>query len=132
MAHETVTEGDQTVEARTLAQIIREHQAATGESYQAIADRSGLSKTKIAQLAMDAHPNMPRTDTLEKIARGLKMPVKVVTAAALHQRGYSSTDYSDTAMMLLMERYKSLPREWQQFVDDTVASIYERTARRGR
>lgn len=77
----------------TLAELIRQHQDKTGDSYAVIARRAGLSKAKIGQLANVDQPHMPRIDTLEKIATGLQLPLRVVQQAAMATAGITPDDY---------------------------------------
>lgn len=77
----------------TLAELIRQHQDKTGESYATIAKRAGLSKAKIGQLASITQPHMPRIDTLEKMAAGLNTSVRVVQQAAMASAGILPDTY---------------------------------------
>ncbi|UVK62574.1 immunity repressor [Arthrobacter phage TaylorSipht] len=80
----------------TLAELIRQHQAKTGDSYADIARRAGLSKAKIGQLASTTQPHMPRVDTIEKIAAGLRLPIRVVQQAAMASAGILPAEEYDT------------------------------------
>jgi transcriptional regulator with XRE-family HTH domain len=77
----------------TLAELIRQHQDRTGESYSQIARRADLSKAKIGQLANVAQSHMPRTDTLEKLSKGLQLPLRVIQQAAMTSAGITPEDY---------------------------------------
>lgn len=77
----------------TLAELIRQHQDKTGDSYAVIAKRAGLSKAKIGQLANTDQPHMPRIDTIEKVANGLQLPLRVVQQAAMASAGITPDDY---------------------------------------
>ncbi|WNM65706.1 immunity repressor [Arthrobacter phage Vulpecula] len=80
----------------TLAELIRQHQNKTGDSYSVIAQRAGLSKAKIGQLASIDQPHMPRIDTIEKVAAGLRLPLRVVQQAAMASAGILPADTYDT------------------------------------
>lgn len=71
----------------TLSDIIRQHQDRTGDSYSMVAARCGLSKAKIGQLANHTQKNMPRAYTLEALAMGLKLPLKMIQQAAMASAG---------------------------------------------
>lgn len=71
----------------TLSDIIRQHQDRTGDSYSMVAQRAGLSKAKIGQLANHTQKNMPRAFTLEALAKGLNLPLKMIQQAALASAG---------------------------------------------
>jgi transcriptional regulator with XRE-family HTH domain len=77
----------------TLADLIRQHQERTGESYSDIARRAELSKAKIGQLATVRQNHMPRAHTIESIARGLGLPLRVIQQAALASAGIMPQEY---------------------------------------
>lgn len=77
----------------TLAELIHRHQDETGDSYATIAHRAGLSKAKIGQLASATQPHMPRLDTIEKMAAGLKLPLRIVQQAAMASAGLTPDSY---------------------------------------
>lgn len=81
--------------AITLARLIHNHQDRTGESYSMIAKRAGLSKAKIGQLANTEQTHMPRIDTLEKVAKGLQLPMRIVQQAALASAGIAPDTYDN-------------------------------------
>ena len=92
-----------------LAALIRQHQAATGQSYGDIAKASGLSKAKIGQLATVGSPHMPRAETIEKLARGLRLPLAVVQRAAMSSGGLMPKDQEpDERLALLTARLRAL------------------------
>jgi transcriptional regulator with XRE-family HTH domain len=78
----------------TLSDLIRQHQERTGESYSDIARRAELSKAKIGQLATTKQNHMPRADTIERIAKGIGLPVRVIQQAALASAGIMPQEYS--------------------------------------
>lgn len=80
-------------ELLTLAELIRRHQDATGDSYATIARRAGISKAKVGQLAVATQPHMPRAETLEKLAAGLQLPFRVVQQAAMASAGITPEEY---------------------------------------
>lgn len=89
----------------TLAELIRQHQDKTGDSYSVIAQRAGLSKAKIGQLASADQPHMPRVDTIEKIATGLRLPVRVVQQAAMASAGILPDSYDTEQKIDLIVSY---------------------------
>lgn len=93
----------------TLAELIRQHQDKTGDSYSIIAKRAGLSKAKIGQLASITQPHMPRIDTLEKVAKGLQLPVRVVQQAAMASAGILPESYdTDQQIDLIVAQLREL------------------------
>lgn len=79
----------------SLAELIRREQDNTGASYMDIARRTGLSKAKIGQLADPRSRYQVRSDTIEKLATGLGLPVRVVKRAALVTAGIGGGDDGD-------------------------------------
>ena len=93
----------------TLAGLIRQHQDSTGDSYATIAARAGLSKAKIGQLAHAEQPHMPRIDTLEKLAAGLRLPVRNVQQAAMASAGILPAAYdTDQRVDLIVATLREL------------------------
>lgn len=66
-----------------LPELIKDHLTMTGKTQSQLAKASGLSRSRIGQLISDDIQRIPRLDTLEKLARGLNLPLTVVKAAAL-------------------------------------------------
>ncbi|AYN58266.1 immunity repressor [Arthrobacter phage Kepler] len=96
----------------TLAELIRQHQDKTGDSYSIIARRAGLSKAKIGQLASLDQPHMPRIDTLQKIATGLRLPLRVVQQAAMASAGILPDTYdTEQAIDLIVANLRELSPE---------------------
>lgn len=97
----------------TLADLIADHQQRTGDSYAALAKRSGLSKAKIGQLALrDRVPHAPKPETLDKLARGLGLPRRVVQAAALVTAGYTTAaPIDDQRIELLVSHLQNLDED---------------------
>lgn len=92
-----------------LAELIRQHQDTTGESYADIGKKAGLSKAKIGQLAKSDSPHMPRATTLEKLARGLHMPMHVIQQAAMVTAGIDPDPGDpDNRVTLLAARLRDL------------------------
>lgn len=102
---------------RTLADLIREHRDATGESYQTIADRAGLSKAGIAAFAT-ASRTLARPATIAKLAAGLRLPPSVVKAAAYRSAGVEPDEVdapANPSREVAVERLLQLPDD--QFAD---------------
>jgi len=105
-----------TLDHHNLANLIQAHQASTGDSYNDIAKRSGLSKAKIGQLAIATQPHMPRTQTIQKLAAGLQLPVDLVQRAALRSAGIippvadeiSEVDVLTAKIRLLSDRDRAI------------------------
>lgn len=111
-----------------LAELIRRHQDQTGDSYQDIADKAGLSKAKIGQLALAGRvQNVPRTDTLEKLARALKVPMHVVQDAAFVTAGVvRDTPTTDPLVALIAARLPDLDPADLPVVDAVVVALIQR------
>lgn len=111
----------------SLAELIRQRQDATGESYATIARRAGLSKAKIGQLADPTVPHMPRAATLEKLAAGLQLPPDIVKRAAMVTAGITPPDDNVLDRFApLVERLRQLPENDQETVDVIVSALLNR------
>lgn len=116
----------------TLADLIRQHQDATGESYAEIAKRGGLSKAKVGQLAMREQHHMPRVDTVEKLARALRLPLKVVQRAAMASAGITPKGDDDpTPGDVLAARINMLSKTEREIVAVFVDALCARRDTRG-
>lgn len=71
-----------------LAKLIADVKDATGSSYADIADRAGMPRSTVHKLATTVLVGLPKTETLSRLARGLNVPVEVVTRAAQASTGY--------------------------------------------
>lgn len=71
-----------------LARLIADRRAATGDSYTDIAQRGGMPRSTVHKLATAELSSAPRPDTIEKLAKGLELPVDLVTRAAQESAGY--------------------------------------------
>lgn len=80
---------------KTLRDLVQEHIDRTGDSYQAIAKKTGLSKPLVGILATTTEPRAYRAETVDKIATGLRLPRDVVARAASASAGMS-VDEPDT------------------------------------
>lgn len=110
-----------------LAALLRQHQDATGDSYADIARASGLSKAKIGQIATTTSPHMPRSETLQKLARGLRLPFHVVQQAAMVSAGISPATHSaDQRIELLVSRLHDLPADDLDTVELFVQALHGR------
>jgi transcriptional regulator with XRE-family HTH domain len=106
----------------TLAELIRQHQDRTSESYSVIARKAGLSKAKVGQLANTAQVHMPRADTIEKLAKGLGLPLRVIQQAAMASAGITPEGYDAEQRVDLLA---SALRELQEDDLDTVAVVIQ-------
>jgi transcriptional regulator with XRE-family HTH domain len=88
-----------------LSELIRKHQERTSESYSMIARRAGLSKAKIGQLANVKQNHMPRADTIERLATGLGLSVRVVQQAAMVSAGIAPEDYNGEQRVDMLAAY---------------------------
>ena len=112
---------------RTLAQLIREHQAETGRSYQDIAVLTGLSKAKIGQLADPHRQHQPRETTLRKLAVGLHIPYHVIQSAAALTAGIvGQQDVQDQDIDIIVSRLRDLTPGDRRTVYDLVTAMWHR------
>lgn len=100
-----------TQNAPSIADLIQQHRDQTGDSYQVIARRTGISKASIGLLAVGTQQT-PRLDTVKKLAAGLGLPIAVVQAAADVTAGIERPDVleRDARLDLLVARIQALPQ----------------------
>jgi transcriptional regulator with XRE-family HTH domain len=101
----------------TLADLIRDHQDRTGDSFGDIARRTGLSKAKIGQLARPENTYLVRQETLHKLARGLSLPLATVERASLGTAGFADRDVQQA------DRVHRIAERLAEFDDDTLRLI---------
>lgn len=70
-----------------LSTLINEYLRTNNLSQTDLVKASGLSRARISQLALGQGESVPRASTLEKLAKGLKLPLSVVQEAALMDSG---------------------------------------------
>lgn len=75
-----------------LQQLILEHLAVTGESYNDLAKRGGLPRQTLQALVHRESQTMPRRSTLEGVARALDLPLQKVQQAAATSAAMTSVD----------------------------------------
>lgn len=95
----------------TLATLLAEHRQNTGDSYGAIARRSGLSKAAVAAFGTGSR-TLARPATIEKLAVGLSLPPSVVKAAAYRSAGVQPDEQDapfDPSHEVAVERLLQLP-----------------------
>lgn len=115
----------------TLADLIREHRDKTGESYQTIADRAGLSKATIGSFALGAQ-TLAKPGTIKALAEGLRLPVPVVQAAAYRSARIHPDEQdapADVSRDVAVDRLLSLPED--QFAEalDFIEYLHEKGRR---
>ena len=101
----------------TLADLIRDHQDRTGDSFGDIARRTGLSKAKIGQLARPENTYLVRQETLHKLARGLSLPFATVERASLGTAGFADREVQQA------DRVHRIAERLAEFDDDTLRLI---------
>lgn len=71
-----------------LQRLIRDYRDETGESYEDIARRAGMSSRTVQALATRERSgkHLPRPDTLAKLAKGLRVSEAIVRQAAGYER----------------------------------------------
>lgn len=110
-----------------LPELIKDHLTMTGKTQSQLAKASGLSRSRIGQLISDDIQRIPRLDTLEKLARGLNLPLTVVKAAALTSVGLSNEDTEqDLRVEIITRRLSDLPDEDLAYIDIFVSALIQR------
>jgi hypothetical protein len=118
----------------TLADLIREHQDKTGDSYGDIARHTGLSKAKIGQLARPENTYLVRQETLTKLARGLSLPLATVQRASLGTAGFVNKEVQRTdSVRAIVERLEEMSPRNLALIADLVEAVatHNATSRRG-
>lgn len=96
-------------QTHALSQLLQNHLAATGKSQGDLARESGLSRSRINQLIQQPSGHLPRIETIEKLSRGLALPVSTVKEAALASTGISTeTSYRSRRIEALAGRLTDL------------------------
>lgn len=115
----------------TLRDLIRQHQDRTGDSYSMIAHRAGLSKAKIGQLANATQNHMPRADTIDRLSKGLNLPLKVVQQAAMASAGITPDGYDGGQRLdLVVATLRELGPDDLETVAIVIQSLKDRRALR--
>lgn len=94
-----------------LARLIADVKESTGASYSDIADRAGMPRSTVHKLATTDLVGLPKTETLTRLARGLNVPIEVVTRAAQASTGYhvyEETLPGDTTTQVLIANISRL------------------------
>lgn len=85
----------------SLQRLIRKRMSDLDLTFREVATRGGLPYSTISTMANKTeHRQVPRLSTLEKLAKGLDVPVEVVRAAAVDAAGFRMEEISvpiDTA-----------------------------------
>lgn len=76
---------------KTIRDLLREHIDRTGDSYQDIATKTGLSKPLIGAIMANTKPRSYRPATVDKLAAGLRLPADVMHRAAAASAGMAVT-----------------------------------------
>lgn len=116
-----------TNEALSLADLIQRERDATGASYLEIANKCGLSKAKIGQLAITGAKYQVHRRTIEKLATGLRLPLSVVQHAALVSAGIADpSDGRSTRIELMASQLGLLDDDML----DAIAAMIDAAVRR--
>lgn len=93
--------GDRTMTA--LQQLIHDRRVEKGWTYADIATRGKMSKATVYKLASQDIDGLPRRSTIEALARGLGLPVRVVRDAAIKgaRMGTFTEDLSDWEQIIV-------------------------------
>lgn len=116
-----------TTEPLTIGDLIKRHQDATGHSLREIATATGLSKSAIAELAQDRQRRVLQEQTIEKLARGLRLPPASVTHAALVSAGMAPAGPApDQRIALIVSDLERLSPDDLATVEAVIASLVKR------
>jgi transcriptional regulator with XRE-family HTH domain len=112
----------------SLADLIKREQDA-GQSYADIARATGMSKAKVGQLADPESTYQVRNDTLEKLSKGLRLPLRVVQSAAQVSAGMEPIDNEvrDVRIALMMSQLAELPAADVDVVELLINALANRT-----
>lgn len=113
-----------------LAKLIEDVKRSTGDSYAEIADRAGMPRSTVHKLAKTDLVGLPKQDTLARLARGLKVPVEVVTRAAQASTGYHVYEAvtPDATTELLISNISRLDEDQRAAVAALVQRLLRTTA----
>jgi transcriptional regulator with XRE-family HTH domain len=126
--------GNTQVEAGTrdnaLVVLIKSHMSRTGESYGAIARRGGLPRQTVQALAnRRVMRQTPRPDTLQKLAKGLQLPLATVNqcaaqaAADAFNQARSEVLREDPILMVLIDTWGKLDPAQRQVLIATAEAL---------
>ena len=119
---------EQQTKPLTLADLVRDHQDRTGDSYSMLANRCGLSKAKIGQLATSKQNHMPRAHTLEQLARGMNLPLKTVQQAAMASAGITPEGFPGGSRLdLIIENLRGLDPDDLETAAVVIQSLKDRS-----
>lgn len=111
----------------SLSELIKKHQEDTGDSYQDIANKAGLSKAKIGQFADPDYTQGARLDTLHKLATALRQPIRTVDLAARVTAGQDVTDSGpDPRIEMITHQLERLNERDLSTVEIIVSSLVNR------
>lgn len=99
-----------------LQQLIAERRAEKGWSYADIARRGRMSRSTVYKLASQDLDGMPRKATVESLARGLGLPVRVVRDAAVKaaRMGTFTEDLTDWEQVVVGHSRELTPEQRHQ------------------
>jgi cyanate lyase len=113
-----------------LQRLLLEHMEATGESFAEIARRGGMPRQTVQAVLYRQGHSVPLEATMEKLAKGLGLPVAAIREAVAdglapdsHKDGKVPTVRQDPILLVLMEVAKTLPPEQRQVLLDTARSL---------
>lgn len=89
-----------------LQRLIRDHKAATGETYEQIARRGGIPKSTVQNIATtEQRRQTPNPATIEGLARGLRLSIEEVRSAAGEAAGYGAPPGDRDRLLVELEEY---------------------------
>lgn len=114
------------MEAETsIAEMLRRHREATGDTYAEIARKTGLSKAIIGRLFIKTTPHQLHRSTIEKLSEGLGIPRHLVEAAALETADvqYRPAEMYERRESVLLAQFSTLPPSLQEALIDIAETL---------
>lgn len=112
----------------SLADLIQRHIDTTGETYAAIAERAGVSRGRISQIA-GGDAGLPKRDTLLGLARALSLPPAVIQSAAAVSAGIGQPDGALTHADVIAARLPYLSANDLEVVGELVDVLIAKRSR---
>lgn len=113
-----------------LAELITAHCERTGDSLAAIAHRGGMSRQTLSGIVNRSSKAFPRQGTLEKLARGLGLPVETVRqVAATATYGYADGPEPRRLVVALMGYAETLTDDQLEVALATVRALQKQSVR---
>lgn len=109
----------------SIAEMLRRHREATGDTYAEIARKTGLYKAIIGRLFIKTTPHQLHRSTIEKLSQGLGIPRHLVEAAALETADvqYRPAEMYERREAVLLAQFSTLPPALQDALIDIAETL---------